>query len=164
LAIQKIQYANRNTPAVALATNKCIVDYEITDINNERSELYSSSGDTRKTNNNGAYDYYITPNDNTNANQVLTGIWDHVSGGEMVRSFWIRAVVYHQKIGDGVATPKNQKAVINTGTIVLLSEIKFWVNFIDPCIRSGLGASNSIVAPLAISDMVYVRNGHPAAT
>ena len=33
LDINKIEYANLNTPTVALAHNKCVVDYEITDSN-----------------------------------------------------------------------------------------------------------------------------------
>jgi hypothetical protein len=39
-----------------------------------------------------------------------------------------------------------------------------WVNIIDPCIKGTPGATNSIRVPTAITDMIYVINGHPAAT
>ena len=48
----------------------------------------------------------------------------------------------------------------NLGTTeVLVDETEFWVDITDPCITA-----NSIVAPTAIPDLIYVRNGHPAAT
>ena len=96
----------------------------------ERSELFGN-------------DYYITPDDGSDSDQTLKGIWDHTSGGEKDGFFWIRAVVTN----------------VNGDTEVLVDETEFWVNITDPCIRS-----NSIVAPTAIPDLVYVRNGYPAAT
>lgn len=168
--IRKLRWANKNSVATEISSIYCILDYEITDINQERSELFSSHGDTRSTNNNVAYDYYITPNDGTHVNQVVTGIWDHDSPGGPEKNgyFWIRAIAYHNKIGVSpttLASPKNQKSTqLHTGTIVLQQEVKMWVNIIDPCIRGTPGATNSITVPTAISDMIYVINGHPAAT
>jgi len=170
LAIKKIRFANKNTPTVPIDSTRCIVDYEITDINEERSELFSSHGDTATTNNDPAYDYYIHPNDGTDVNQVLTGVWDHDSpgGAEKNGYFWIRALVYHNKIGvspTSLISPVNQKsAQLHTGTIVLQQEVKLWVNIIDPCIRGTPGATNSIIVPSAIADMIYVINNHPVAT
>jgi hypothetical protein len=167
LAITRIRFANAATPTTQLASVRCIVDYEITDINQERSELFSSDGDTRYSNNkNTAYDYYIDPNDGTDSNQVLMGIWDHDSPGgpEKKGYFWIRAIVYANKVrvADNTVTPNlsalthpvNQKARVDTGTIVLQQEVKMWVDIQDPCIRD-IGATDSIVDPAAIPDMVY---------
>ena len=56
--IKKIEFANRNTPTVALAHTKCVVDYEITDINAERSEIFGATPGFVLGN-----DYYITPDD-----------------------------------------------------------------------------------------------------
>lgn len=145
MVINKVEYANRNTPTVALAHTKCPVDYEITDINAERSELFGTTpGFVLGT------DYYITPDDGSGVDQTLKGIWDHDSGGEKNGYFWIRVVVYNNKGGLG-------------GVEVLVDETKFWVNIIDPCIH-GVGASNSIVRPTAIPDLIYVINGNPAPT
>jgi hypothetical protein len=113
LAITKIRWANKNSVSTEITAARCIVDYEITDINQERSELFSSHGDTRSSNNNVEYDYYITPNDGTRVNQVVSGIWDHDSPGGPEKNgyFWIRVIVYHNKIGvspTALASPKNQ--------------------------------------------------------
>ena len=56
-------------PSAALAHTKCPVDYQITDINAERSQIFGN-------------DYAIRPDDGSGVDQTLTGIWDHVSGGE----------------------------------------------------------------------------------
>ena len=53
---------------------------------------------------------------------------------------------------------------MHAGTIVLLSEIEMHTTFHNPCIEGNLGASNSITQPVAIADMDYIINGHPAAT
>ena len=149
--IKQIEYANLNTPTVALAHTKCVVDYEITDSNAERDEIFGNSPTQTS-----GFDYYITPNDASGVDQVLKGIWDHDSpneigsDGEKVGFFWIRAIVYHNKNGIG-------------GTEVLLDETKFWIEFLDPCIHS-VGATNSIVNPTAIPDLVYVINDNSGPT
>ena len=107
LDISRIYYANENTPTVALGHTKCPVDYEITDINAERSELFGN-------------DYYITPDDGSDTDQTLRGIWDPDAGGEKDGYFWIRAIVYNNRGGGD--------------TEVLINETEFWVNIVDPCI------------------------------
>ena len=114
-----------NVDGTLLSATKCPIDYQITDINQERTESFGN-------------DYYITPDDGATAEvQALKGIWDHTSGGEKDGYFYIRAVVSNNK-GD---------------TEVLVDETEFYVNITDPCIVSG-----SIVAPTAITDLVYVIN------
>ena len=162
--ISKIVYENKN--GAPLAHTKCIVDYEITNVNQERDEIFGNTPSYE-----AGSDYYITPNDNTDSDQVLKGIWDQYSGAgrnltngelnEFKGYFWIRAIVYHNKIGDGCMSNCNQNSVIG-GTIVLLDEVKFWVDIIDPCVKD-IGETNSIVNPTdrtePIPDMIFVVNG-----
>ena len=75
--------------------------------------------------------YTITPNDGTDSAQTLAGIWTT----EPKRGyFYVRAVV------------KN----INQNTEVLTTEVKYYVNIVNPCIVTG-----SINAPAAITDIDY---------
>ena len=98
-----------NVDGTLLSSTKCPIDYQITDINQERTESFGN-------------DYYITPDDGSTAEvQALKGIWDHTSGGEKDGYFYIRAVVSNNK-GD---------------TEVLVDETEFYVNITDPCIVSG---------------------------